>query len=105
VEAQVAAKLIPRLLDRGVEYHCRKKLRNWCNCDYCLAKKIGSRDISLVGMYFDYPYLPRYNYAEAWDVHARIVAARRRKVQALRLRLKTIKEEPLDVAVTQTTDH
>lgn len=102
MEAKIAARLIPKLIDHGVEYHCRKRLRLWCDCRYCLAKKRGSAAIGWVGQDVTWPHSHTlvYDY-DAWEIGARIKAARNKKIKALRLQLKTIKEEPLDVAVTE----
>jgi hypothetical protein len=93
VEAQVAARLIPRLIDRGVDYHCRKKLRRWCDCNYCRTKIKGSWEIGWVGQDFSLsnPY-PGY---DNWEVWSRIKAVRLKKIEALRLKLKSVKEEPI----------
>ena len=98
VEAEVAARLIPSLLDRGVEYHCRKRTRTWCDCNYCRTKRIGTFEVSIVGQM--YSHSPRYwktwnevPTSDEWEVWARIQAARKKKIEALRLKLKESKEE------------
>src|SRR5712671_2370831 len=89
VEARVARRLIPRLINDGVAYHCRKRLRYWCDCNYCRAKKKGSWEIGIVGQGFQrsYPY-------DEWEIYSRIKAIRQRKIQALHQKLKEIREEP-----------
>ena len=89
MEAQATRKLIPRLISDGVAYHCRKKIRYWCDCNYCRAKKRGSWEIGIVGQYFQPNHLH-----DDWEIYSRIEALRKRKIEALRLRLKEVREEP-----------
>ncbi len=89
MEAQVTKKLIPRLINDGVAYHCRKRIRYWCDCNYCRTKKKGSFEIGIVGQYFQ-PLHPH----DEWETYSMIKARREQKVQALRQKLKEVREEP-----------
>jgi len=91
VETQVAAKLLARLIERGVTYHCRKRMRTWCDCDYCRTKKEGSWEISLVGQYYS-PTPRYYSLVDNWEIYAIIKARRLKKIQALRAKLKEAME-------------
>jgi len=88
VEARIARKLVPRLISDGVAYHCRKRLRYWCDCNYCRIKRKGSWEIAMVGQYFQ-PVPPH-----DWETYSKIKALRDLKIQALRLKLKEVREEP-----------
>jgi hypothetical protein len=45
IEERVSKELFSKLIDRAVDYHCRKGTRGWCDCSYCHAKKLASFDI------------------------------------------------------------
>ncbi len=89
MEAKIARKLIPKLIDDGVTYHCRKRLRYWCDCNYCRTKKRGSWEIGIVGQCFQ-PHRPH----DEWETSSMIKARREQKIQALRLKLEEVREEP-----------
>jgi hypothetical protein len=45
VEAEIQRRLIPEILTKAAEYHCRKGLRIHCDCDYCQIKMAATVDI------------------------------------------------------------
>lgn len=91
---RVDTLLIPALLDKSVEYHTRKGLRDWCDCDYCYTKRNGTRSIYHVGTYchYDQGFLPDRQY-DGRQMHAYVTARRNDEIEKLRKKLNEKKQE------------
>lgn len=46
MEQRIQEKLLDALLAQGIEWHARRKIRSWCDCSYCQAKRKGTAEIS-----------------------------------------------------------
>lgn len=102
METKVSQKLPEVLLDKSVEYHCRRGLRSWCDCDYCAEKRNGTARIAHIGTTANFSFYGHVSIAyENYELWAYIVRQRREQAKKLRDKLNDIKQ----VVVTQGKDH
>ena len=96
-------KLLPILLSRAVEFHCRRGNRLGCDCDYCQLKREATVDIGNVKNYAPY-HLKYWHKFQATVARIRdgcwtdeyietIKTIRENKRQAWRERLEDAKQE------------
>ena len=92
IEDRVEEQLPGHLITKGVEFHCRRGIREWCDCSYCETKRIGTNKIGNT---------PHFFKCARWDFNTnrwqsrRIDAEAYRKKQREKLRdlLDTLRQE------------
>jgi hypothetical protein len=46
VQQELHRRLLENILEQGIEYHTRRRIRWWCDCSYCNEKRRGTADIT-----------------------------------------------------------
>jgi hypothetical protein len=100
VETRVKEELVSALLSRGVDYHCRRKLRPGCDCDYCSHKRrtwVRFTASHILGSkaYYE-PHVPRYHqmsYDRFVEIEGLLHEGRKLAAKRLRKELNQIRNE------------
>lgn len=86
-----AQKLPEVLLDKSIEYHTRRGLRD-CDCEYCTVKSAGTYEIAHIGQMRKWSgYSPMT--LDSWEVWASLQKERRNSAERLREKLTELKLE------------
>lgn len=89
---ELQTKLPEYLLQRGIDYHCRKGIRPGCDCSYCQEKLLATHSFKV----YRYPrYLsPAWNSYD-WDIffHGDREARHEEQRHAIHIKLAERKQE------------